>query len=290
MSGAGTRTRSGQKARAKSAKQDPAAATTGAPGAGRGRAGVRHGPGVAPPRRAGREAADAVAGSRRRRRRGLRVVGMVVVVAGLAVGAALSPILDVESVTVTGVAADRAAAVEDAAGVGVGDPLLGFLPGRAAARVEDLPWVERATVARDLSGSVRIAVVPRVPVGWTTVGARVLVVDADGSVIDTTDVAPSGVPELTGVADVTPARDAIRPRSLATAAGALGPELRMRIASVGLDDGAITAQVVYGPQLRFGVPDRMAVKARVAAAVLASLGDAPVGYVDVSVPAAPVTG
>jgi cell division protein FtsQ len=215
---------------------------------------------------------------------------VVVVVVGGAVGVALSPLLAVDSLAVTGVAPDRVAAVERAAGVAEGDPILGFLPGRAAARVEDLPWVEDATVVRDLPGDVRIEVVPRIPVGWTKAGERVLMVDAEGRVIDAVDAAPPGVPELTGVADLAPPGGEIRPRSLAAAAGALGPEMRGRIGNVALEDGAITAQVGFGPQLRFGTPDRIALKARVAAAVLASLGSAPVTYVDVSVPAAPVSG
>ncbi|MEQ1834788.1 MAG: FtsQ-type POTRA domain-containing protein, partial [Candidatus Eisenbacteria bacterium] len=95
--------------------------------------------------------------------------------------------------------ADRAAAVRDASGIAVGDPILAAWPGRAAARVRDLPWVDDAKVVRDLPGSVRIDVVPRVPVGWTKAGARVLVVDGESRVIERLDTPPPGVPELTGV-------------------------------------------------------------------------------------------
>lgn len=214
----------------------------------------------------------------------------VVVVGAAAVGLALSPLLDVESVEVTGVAPDRVAAIERAAGIAPGDPVLGFLPGRVAARVETLPWVERARVVRDLPGAVRIDVVPRVPVGWVRAGARFLVVDAGGRVIERADAGPWGIPELTGLADLAPLGGEVRPRSLAAAAAALGPELRLRVGNVDLADGSVTAQVAFGPQLRFGTPERMGLKARVAAAVLASLGPEPVAYVDVSVPAAPVSG
>jgi cell division protein FtsQ len=206
------------------------------------------------------------------------------------VGLVLSPLLDVESVSVTGVSADRADAVREAAGVEPGAPILGFLPGRVAARIENLSWVADARVVRDLPDTVRIEVVPRVAVGWTRAGARFLVVDADGRVLEKVATPPPGVPELVGVADLAPVGAEIRPRSLVASAGALGAEMRMRIATVALEDGAVTAQVTAGPQLRFGTPDRMGLKARVAAAVLASLGSAPVTYVDVSVPAAPVSG
>jgi len=228
------------------------------------------------------------------RRRGRRIawwcLAAVAVLCAAGAAAAWSPLLDVESVQVVGVTGPQAVAVEDASGVGVGDPILGFLPGRAAGRVEDLPWVDDARVVRDLPGDVRIEVVPRVAVGWSPAGARILPVAADGRVIDRVEAPPAGVPELRGVADVAPVGGVITPVSLPAAAGALGPELRSRVTAVVLDDGAVTAEVLFGPQLRFGTPDRISVKARVAAAVLASLGTAPASYVDVSVPAAPVSG
>jgi cell division protein FtsQ len=221
------------------------------------------------------------------------VLGIIVAMLAVAAVGALvlrSPLLDVESVEVAGVVADRAAAVRQAAGVSVGDPVLGVFPGRVAGRVEELAWVEDAQVTRSLSGDVAIDVVPRTPVGWVTAGNRTLVVDAEGTVIEKVAAPPAGVPELVGVADLAPVGGHIAPAVLPGAAGALGTELRLRIAAVVLDDGAVSAQVGFGPQLRFGTPDRMEVKARVAAAVLASLGATTVTYVDVSVPAAPVSG
>jgi len=258
------------------------------------RAPVRSGTARKPPapRRGPRQAAapEPEVVPHRRRRVVLWALVVVIALAGIAAGLVYSPLLDVESVQVTGVAAARAAAVRDASGITVGDPILAVWPGRAAARVRDLPWVEDAKVVRDLPGSVRIDVVPRVPVGWTKAGARVLVVDGESRVIERLDTPPPGVPELTGVADLAPVGGEIAPRSLSAAAAELGAELRQRIATVALDDGAVTAQVTFGPQLRFGTPERLAAKARVVSAVLASLGATPVAYVDVSVPAAPVSG
>ena len=244
-----------------------------------------------PPPRSPREADPEVVSGRRRGRRAVwwGLAGVAVLVAAGA-AAVWSPLLDVESVQVVGVTGSRAVAVKQAADVGEGDPILGFLPGRAAGRVRDLAWVDDARVVRDLPGAVRIEVVPRVPVGWTRAGDRVLVVAADGRVIDRVEAPPGGVPELVGVGDVAPVGGVITPASLPAAAAALGSELRARVTTVVLVDGAVTAQVLFGPELRFGTPDRIAVKARVAAAVLASLADARAGYVDVSVPAAPVSG
>lgn len=258
------------------------------------RAPVRSGSARTPPtpRRSPRQVAEPEpeVQPHRRRRVVLWTLVVVIVLAGIGAGLVYSPLLDVESVEVTGVTAGRAAAVRAASGIAVGDPILASWPGRAAARVRDLPWVEDAKVVRDLPGSVRIEVVPRVPVGWTKAGARVLVIDGESRVIERLDAPPPGVPELTGVADLAPVGGEIAPRSLAAAAAGLGSELRQRIATVALVDGGVTAQVMFGPQLRFGTPERLAAKARVVSAVLASLGAAPVTYVDVSVPAAPVSG
>lgn len=226
----------------------------------------------------------------RRRRTVLWALLVVTVVAGGALAVLSSPILDIDSVVVTGVAGERAAAVRVASGVEKGDPILTLWPGRAAARVRKLPWVADATVVRDLPGSVRIDVVPRVPVGWAQAGSRVLLVDGRSRVIERLDAAPPGVPELVGVGDLARVGGEIAPRSLAAAAADLGSELRQRIATVTLDDGELSAQVASGPRLTFGTPGRMAAKARVASAVLASLGATAVAYVDVSVPSAPVSG
>lgn len=226
----------------------------------------------------------------RRRRRTRWALLVLTVVAGLAVILVESPLLEVDAVQVTGVAPDRVAAVRAASGIAVGDRILTVWPGRVAARVQALPWVADAKVVRELPGAVRIEVVPRVPVGWAQAGSRVILVDGESRVIDRLDAAPPGVPELVGVRDVAPVGGAISPRSLAAAAGALGAELRQRIATVALDDGGLTAQVTYGPRLRFGTPGRTAAKARVASAVLASLGSRVVTYIDVSVPSAPVSG
>jgi hypothetical protein len=193
----------------------------------------------------------------RRRRLGLRFLLVAVLVVGLAVGLAFSPLLDVETVTVEGTTPDRVAAVVRASGVTRGSPLLGVVPGRVESRLEAEPWIAGVTVERRLPR-------PETP--------------------------PAGVPELLGVARPAPLGGRIRPGALGAVAAAMGAELRGRIATVERTDTGYVAQVRGGPQLRFGTVDRVGAKARVAAAVLASPAAAQARYVDVSVPAAPVSG
>ncbi len=225
-----------------------------------------------------------------RRRPGWRVVVGGVLVVGLGVAVAFSPVLDVDTVTVEGTAADRVPAVERAAGVTRGSPLLGVVPGRVEARVRALPWVADAVVDRRLPGAVTIRVVPRVPVGVVRVGERFLVVDGTGRVIERVGTPPAGVPELVGVAAPAPVGGRVRPTALGVVADALGAELRGRVTSVARTETGLVAQVRDGPQLRFGTVARAGVKARVAAAVLVSPAAAQARYIDVSVPAAPVSG
>jgi cell division protein FtsQ len=226
------------------------------------------------------------------RRRNLVIsLGVLTAFVLLLVGAAMSPLLDIEQIQVVGAgSADHVADIRRASGLEVGDSIVTFLPGSTAGRVSDLPWVATAKVSRDLPNIVRITVTEREPVAWVKAGRGVLVVDPTGRVLWRTDAPPSGLPELLGVADVSGPGGLVRPVLLPATAAALGPDLGSRVASVELDDGTVTVQVGGGPQLRFGAPTQVAAKARVANAVLAALGGNPVSYIDVTVPAAPVSG
>lgn len=209
----------------------------------------------------------------------------------LLLGAAMSPLLDIEEIQIVGAGSpEHVAEIRRASGLDVGDSIVTFLPGSAAGKVEDLPWVASATVHRDLPDLVRVTVTERVPVAWVKAGTRVLVVDGTGRVLWRVDAPPPGLPELVGVADLAGPGGVVRPVVLPAAAEALGPDLGSRTASVHLDDGTMTVQIGGGPQLRFGAPTQVAAKARVAGAVLAAIGGTPVGYIDVTVPAAPVSG
>jgi len=226
------------------------------------------------------------------RRRNL-VVSLAVLTAFilLLLGAVMSPLLDIEQIQVVGAgSAEHVAAIRRASGLEVGDPIVTFLPGSAAGKVDDLPWVASAHVSRHLPDIVRITVTERDPVAWVKAGSRTLVVDSTGRVLWRADAPPAGLPELLGIADAGGPGGLVRPVVLPAAAAALGADLASRTASVSLNDGTVTVQVGGGPELRFGAPTQVAAKARVANAVLAALGGNAVSYIDVTVPAAPVSG
>lgn len=227
-------------------------------------------------------------------RRRLRKLGATLVLLGLAtgaVGAAFSPLLDVDRVRVVGPGPDpeRSAGVRAAADVDIGSPLLFADLGAIDERVEDLDWVAAARVTRHFPGTITIDVSPRVPVAWTGApdgSARVL--DVHGRVIATSPAPPPGLPQLLG-ADPDGSRAVVAPVA-ARVAGAIPADVRAGVAGIVVEHDQALLRLASGTEVRLGAPRGVAAKARAAAAVLASLGSDAPAYIDVRVPSAPVTG
>ena len=244
--------------------------------------------GVDPRMRDRRVSVQRTAGRRRLRR--FLVVVVVLGVIGGAIAVVLSPLLALDDVTVVG-AGDRAAEVQRVADEDLGSALLLLDTGAVARRVELLPWVVDARVERELPNSLRIVVTERTPAGWARAAdGSVALVDARGFVLGVVPAPPDGMPELRGVSRVPPLGGRIAPTDGARVAAALDPLAgRIRDVVVG-QDGQIVLHLIDGPDLRFGGPDRLAEKARSAAAVLQAADPSSLTYVDVRVPSAPVTG
>ena len=223
----------------------------------------------------------------RRRLRIFVVVLAVVTLGALAWGVTVSPILDVNQVVVRGVDRLDANTVTKAAGVHTGDALVWLGTSTAAARVESLSWVADARVEREFPGTVRIVVVERKPVAWVDADPVVLV-DRQGRVLDTVAAAPPAFPQLVG-AESAPEGAHVRPRAAARVAAAFGPNAA-GVAAVTVRDGSATAHLADGIEVRFGYPTALVQKVRAALAVVAALGARPTAYIDVSVPATPVSG
>lgn len=249
--------------------------------------GVRTRPAVDPRFRERRVSVQREAGRRRLR----RLLGVVALLAtgGVAAAIVLSPLLALDEVAVTG-AGERAAEVRAASGDALGSPLLLVDTGAVEAQVEQLSWVADAAVARELPNTLRITVTPRVAVAWArdAKGALALV-DARGVVLGTAAVPPEGLVELLGVTGIPAPGQRLAPSAPARVAAALGP-LAGRVATVVVARGQAVLQLAGGPEVRFGGLDRLAEKARASAAVLDAIAPGTVGYVDVRVPSAPVTG
>jgi cell division protein FtsQ len=229
-------------------------------------------------------------------RRGRNVRALLGVVGTLVFAAAgwaavNSPLLDVDRVVVRGVSGEHEREVRAASGVVAGEALLLVDLGAAERRVEKVPWVREARAERELPGGLRIRVVERTPIAWARRdGSTVALIDETGSVVTDTPAAPGALPELVGLGPLPPPGRHVTPTAAAGLLGELPVELRQQVAGVALVGGAVTLRLTGGVEVRLGAPADTLAKGRVALAVLAAASPARIAYVDVRVPAAPVTG
>jgi cell division protein FtsQ len=227
----------------------------------------------------------------RRRLRILVGVVSVVVALGLAWVVIESPVYDVDHIRVTGAAHTSVGAIQAASGIRRRDALLFADTSRATSGIEALPWVDRAVVHKVFPGTVSIAVTERVPAAWVrTAPTSVAILDGTGRVLGVAATAPEGVVEIAGLGALpAPGRQAANAfviRGLTR----LNPSLSARVSSATWASGELTLHLASGPEVRLGPPDQLRAKSDSAEVVLARPEAAHVGYVDVRVPAAPVTG
>jgi cell division protein FtsQ len=225
-------------------------------------------------------------GKRRLKRLTVALAAVAILVA--AVVATQTTLLDVDRVRIGGVGHTAAADVRRVAGIDPGDPMVGVDVGRAAARVEDLPWIATATVARRWPGTVVIRVTEREPLAIVGVtGGRVALVDGDGRVLDVTGHPPAGLPELTGVSSRGIAegdelgRD---PRDALVILRALRERLPGMVASVSSD---LDATLASGGGVRFGSTEDLDDKIVAVETVLADVDIDCLELLDVRVPGSP---
>jgi cell division protein FtsQ len=242
----------------------------------------------------------------RRRLRITLVVASTIVVMGLAYLTVHSPLLDIDHVRITGTRRVSVAAVEQAARVHTGAPLLFTDTGAIARRVERLPWIDHARVRRVFPGTIVISVTELAPTAFVRVSPKVVaLVASTGKVIALTRSAPAGAVEVVGEKVVPKVGSLISPpdsanviihlpRRLATQVRAVdvgGPSAALVLSGTAGTTAVCKQQLggVQGPpQIRFGTFARSRVKGLVALAALDDLAGRPFTYVDVSADHAPV--
>jgi cell division protein FtsQ len=224
---------------------------------------------------------------KRRRKRFTVALGVVAVVVAAAVAAQTS-LLDVDRVRIDGVGHTSAADVRRVAGIGPGDTMVGVDAGEAAARVEDLPWVERATVVRRWPGTVEIHVTEREPLAVIEVAeGRVALVDDDGRVLEVTRQPPAGLPVVTGLSSRRIAEGDELGRTTRDALAilhAVRERLPGVVASVSSD---LDAALAAGGEIRFGSTAHLDDKIVAVETVLADVDTDCLELLDVRVPGSP---
>jgi cell division septal protein FtsQ len=223
---------------------------------------------------------------RRRLKRVTAVLGVIAVLVAALV-ATQTELLDVDRVRIDGVGHTAAADVGQVAGIDPGDTMLGVDADRAAARIESLPWIAEATVARRWPGTIEIHVTEREPLAMVEVAeGRVALVDEAGRVLEVTRRPPAGLPKVTGVRGRiaegeelgSGARDALM------VLRALGERLFGVVDSVSSD---LDATLADGGEIRFGSTDDLDDKTVAVETVLADVDIACLELLDVRVPGSP---
>jgi cell division protein FtsQ len=223
---------------------------------------------------------------KRRLKRAAIALGVVAALVAAAV-ATQTALLDVDRVRVDGVAHTSAADVRRAARIGVGDAMIAVDADGVAGRIEDLPWVAQATVARRWPGTNEIHVTERQPLA--TVGlseGRVALVDGDGRVLEVTGRPPSGLPEVTGVGGRVATGDRLgrAPRDALDVLRALGERLPGVVTTVSSD---LDATLASGGEIRFGSTADLDDKIVAVETVLTQVDTACLELLDVRVPGSP---
>ena len=257
---------------------------------------------TAPPRIDPRIRERRITVTREQGRRRLRVVllGLGLVSLGLAGwGATRSPLLDVDTVTVSGAAHTRPDAVIRAGGLERGRLMAEIDPAAAARKIEALPWIDSATVRRQWPATVRITVAERTAAAVVeTVGGGWAVVDVTGRVLETSAEPAPELPRVVSPAPVAAPGTRIDPavRGAIAVAAALGPELAPRVADIALEHGSDSVELRLAPpkpgaavaKVRFGPPRLVNEKLLALRTVLDKADLRDMTVLDLRVPEAPV--
>ena len=236
-----------------------------------------------------------IAVRRQEGRRRLVVIGGILAVAGTAGagwGALRSPLLDVDTVRVTGAVRTPVAEVVSASGIRPGRALVDVEAGAAATAAARLPWVLQARVTRDWPGTVSISVTEREPVAVARIDDRTwALIDRDSRVLASVAEAPPNLPTVSGNVPVGPPGTRLAPAwtpVLAVAAAAPRPLLGRLNAVAEAEGGGVELRLAPDGVVRFGPPEQVEEKFTAVATVLAQVDPKDLAVLDVRIPRAPV--
>lgn len=219
-----------------------------------------------------------------RKRASVRRITSAVVVAALVGGlvylVALSPVLAVQQISISGVSVLSEDQVIAAAAVPIGTPLAMIDAAKVADRVAALAPVAGVTVSRQWPTRLEIAITERqARLAIPTSGGGYQLADANGVVFEKVDTAPAGLVQVVAAAD---------DQQLLTGVGevfsALSPTTAAKVSRVEAPtQDSIELQLTDGRQVFWGSADQSELKSRVVDDLLAMPGK----VYDVSAPAFP---
>jgi cell division protein FtsQ len=219
--------------------------------------------------------------------------GLIAIAAGAYVAARQTSAFSVDRIEVDGAPADVQKQVRRAAAPLVGTSLLALDGAALLRRLEALPTVRSAAYDRGFPHTLRIHVVPEVPVAVLHRGKETWLVSARGRVLSRIPNLTFGalarvwVPRATNVAPgvfLPPDAGGIAARALA-----LATRFPARVATASLVQGRLVFRLRSGLVLELGDPTDVRLKLAIARRALAQLPPG-AAYVDVSMPGRPVAG
>ncbi len=226
----------------------------------------------------------------RRRLRTLIVLVVITVVLGGGVVATQSSLLDVDSVVVTGSTRTDPAAIVQASGIGLGEPLIEVDVEGAAAGVAQLPWVLDVSVDRRLSGDVVVEVEERVPVAaLPTLDSGLVLVDQGGRQLERVVVLP---PDYVPIAGIVASGEIGQPsppetQSVLDLIAQLSDGLRPSVSQIVNDQGSLYLVLAEGGRVNFGDASSLDEKVVSLETMLAHADLRCLFEIDVRVPSAP---
>jgi cell division protein FtsQ len=225
----------------------------------------------------------------RRRLRITLVVASAIIVIGLAYLTIESPLLDLDHVRVTGAQHESVQAVQAAAKVHLGDPLLFVDTGAIARRIEQLPYVERAVVHRDFPGTLKIAITDYAPTAYVRLSdGRVVLIASNGRAVALSRSTPAVATEIRGVRVPPAVGQLLSPPEAANVMSHLPGRLRALVSAIDVSD-SFALDLRSGGQVRLGGLDHLRAKGVAALGVFDHLAGQPFTYIDVSAPQSPVS-
>ncbi|WP_406632760.1 cell division protein FtsQ/DivIB [Pseudarthrobacter quantipunctorum] len=228
----------------------------------------------------------------KRRKRNILAVGatLVALVAGLLAAAIFSPVLAVDTISVSGTRLLTPAQVESALEPLRGKPLPQISDDEVARLLEPLVQVKSVSAEARPPSGLAVQVRERVPVALVKQGEQYQLVDVEGVQLAATADPPSvSLPVIDGGAG-TIGQDLFR--ATAAVLGALPADVLARLSNASAQSvDAVELKLVDGQTIIWGNAGEKELKAKVLAALLKVPADpkTPVKVYDVSVPRHPVT-
>ena len=228
---------------------------------------------------------------KRRKRNILAVAGtLIALVAGLLAVATFSPVLAVDTISVSGTRLLTPAQVETALEPLRGKPLPQISDDEVARLLEPLVQVKSVSAEARPPSGLAVAVRERVPVALVKQGEQYQLVDVEGvQLAATADPASVSLPVIDGGAGAI-GQDLFR--ATAAVLGALPADVLARLSNASAQSvDAVELKLVDGQTVIWGNAGEKELKAKVLAALLKVPADPknPVKVYDVSVPRHPVT-